>query len=34
MIPLMAVAMVLRFREYAGHKQGHGSPATAQESGL
>lgn len=34
MIPLMAVAMLLRFREYAGHKQGHGSPARAQESGL
>jgi flagellar biosynthetic protein FliP len=34
MIPLMAVAMMLRFREYAGHKQGHGLAATTQESGL
>lgn len=34
MIPLMAVAMMLRFREYVGHRQGHGLPATAKESGL
>ncbi|MEC5193025.1 MULTISPECIES: hypothetical protein [unclassified Arthrobacter] len=34
MIPLMAVAMMLRFREYAGHKPGYRLPATAQESGL
>jgi hypothetical protein len=33
MIPLMAIAMMLRFREYAEHKQGHGLPASAQESG-
>lgn len=34
MTPLMAVAMMLRFREYAGHKPGHGLAATAKESGL
>ncbi|ALO67052.1 hypothetical protein AS189_11790 [Arthrobacter alpinus] len=34
MIPLMAIAMMLRFREYAGHRQGHGLAATAKESGL
>ena len=34
MIPLMAVAMMLRFREYGGHKQGHGLADTAQGSGL
>jgi hypothetical protein len=34
MIPLMAVAMMLRFREYAGHKRGHELAGTAQGSGL
>ncbi|MEO5994715.1 MAG: hypothetical protein ABI563_06960 [Specibacter sp.] len=34
MILLMAVAMVLRFREYAGHKKEYGLAATAQESGM
>lgn len=34
MIPLMAIAMMLRFREYAGHKQGHGLADPAQGSGL
>jgi flagellar biosynthetic protein FliP len=34
MIPLMAVAMMLRFRGYAGHNQGHGLAGTAQGSGL
>jgi hypothetical protein len=34
MIPLMAVAMMLRFREYAGHKQGHGLAGTAPGSSL
>lgn len=34
MIPLMAVAMILRFREYALHKREHRFPRTGQESGL
>lgn len=33
MIPLMAVAMMLRFREYSGHKWEPGLAGTAQESG-
>jgi hypothetical protein len=34
MIPLMAVAMTFRFREYAQHKRGHGLSGSGQESGL
>lgn len=33
-LPLMAVAMLLRFREYAQHKREHRLPGTGQESGL
>jgi hypothetical protein len=34
MIPLMAVAMIFRFQEYARHKRRHKRPVTRHEGGL